>query len=127
RLVLDRITKRFGGVEALVDVSFKLERGEIVGLIGANGSGKTTLLNVISGLERADGGSIMLDVRSIERLPAHDIARCGIGCTFQAPIEGEPRGADLARVLATDAVFLLLDEPAAGMAEHERDELARLL
>ena len=127
RLVLERITKRFGGVEALVDVSFELERDEIVGLIGPNGSGKTTLLNVISGLERADEGFIRLDARSIERLPAHEIARCGIGRTFQAPIEGEPRGADLARVLATDAVFLLLDEPAAGMTEREREDLARLL
>jgi ABC-type branched-subunit amino acid transport system ATPase component len=74
-LVLDRVTKHFGGVAALVDVSFKVERGEIVGLIGPNGSGKTTLLNVVNGLERADSGCIMLDGRSIERLAAHEIAR----------------------------------------------------
>lgn len=127
RLVIDRVTKRFGGVEALTDVSFKVERGEIVGLIGPNGSGKTTLLNTISGLERADSGFIMLDVTPIERLPPHAIARAGIGRTFQTPIEGEMRGTDLARVLATDAVFLLLDEPAAGMTEREREELVRLL
>jgi branched-chain amino acid transport system permease protein len=126
-VVLDRVTKRFGGVEALADVSFKVERGEIVGLIGPNGSGKTTLLNVISGLERVDGGSIMLDGRSIGRLPAHEVARAGVGRTFQTPIEGEPRGTDLARMLATDAVFLLLDEPAAGMTEREREDLVRLL
>jgi branched-chain amino acid transport system permease protein len=127
RLVLDRITKRFGGVEALTDVSFKIERGEIVGLIGPNGSGKTTLLNTISGLERADSGFIMLDVTQIERLPPHRIARAGIGRTFQAPIEGETRSDGLARMLASDAVFLLLDEPAAGMTEREREELVRLL
>ena len=126
-LVLDRVTKRFGGVEALVDVSFKVERGEIVGLIGPNGSGKTTLLNVISGLERADSGSIMLDALAIGRMPAHEIARAGVGRTFQTPIEGEPRGTDLARALATDATFLLLDEPAAGMTERERGALAQLL
>jgi branched-chain amino acid transport system permease protein len=127
RLVLDRITKRFGGVDALVDVSFGLDRGEIVGLIGPNGSGKTTLLNAISGLEPADSGVIMLDVTSIERLPPHAIARAGIGRTFQTPLEGETRGAGLARALATDAVFLLLDEPAAGMTEREREELVGLL
>lgn len=127
RLVLDRVSKRFGGVEALVDVSFTVSSGEIVGLIGPNGSGKTTLLNVISGLERLDSGAIALDARVIGRLPAYEIARAGIGRTFQAPIEGEPRGADLARALATGAVFLLLDEPAAGMTDREREELARLL
>ncbi len=127
RLVLDRVSKRFGGVDALVDVSFALDRGEIVGLIGPNGSGKTTLLNAISGLEPADSGTILLDVRPIERLPPHAIARAGIGRTFQAPSEGEPREAGLARVLATEAVFLLLDEPAAGMTDREREALVRLL
>jgi branched-chain amino acid transport system permease protein len=124
RLVLERISKRFGGVEALTDVSFVVERGEIVGLIGPNGSGKTTLLNTISGLERVDSGTIALDGTAIERLPAHAIARLGIGRTFQTPIEGETRGAGLARTLATGATFLLLDEPAAGMTDREREILA---
>ena len=66
-------------------MSPSLERGEIVGLIGPNGSGKTTLLNVISGLERADAGTITLDATRIERLPPHAIARAGIGRTFQTP------------------------------------------
>lgn len=127
RLVLDRVTKRFGGVEALADVSFEVGRGEIVGLIGANGSGKTTLLNTVSGLEHADDGSIRLDAVRIERLPAHAIARAGIGRTFQTPIDGETRAAGLARALASNGAFLLLDEPAAGMTEREREELMRLL
>jgi branched-chain amino acid transport system permease protein len=124
RLAISRVSKRFGGIEALSDVSFTVERGEIVGLIGPNGSGKTTLLNVVSGLERADSGTIALDATPIERLPAHAIARLGIGRTFQTPIEGETRGAGLARALATGAAFLLLDEPAAGMTDRERDLLA---
>ncbi|MGH6915168.1 MAG: ATP-binding cassette domain-containing protein, partial [Geminicoccales bacterium] len=71
RLVLDKVVKRFGGVEALAGVSLGIGRGEIVGLIGPNGSGKTTLLNMVNGLERVDGGTIALDGRHLEHLPAH--------------------------------------------------------
>jgi branched-chain amino acid transport system permease protein len=124
QLVLDKVSKRFGGVEAIRDVSFTVDRGEIVGLIGPNGSGKTTLLNTISGLEPADSGTITLDSKRLERLPAHAIARHGIGRTFQTAIDGETRGAGLARALATGAAFLLLDEPAAGLTDRERELLA---
>jgi branched-chain amino acid transport system permease protein len=128
RLALDRIAKRFGGVEALAGVSFDLGRGEIVGLIGPNGSGKTTLLNVIGGLERADAGTITLDGRRIERLPPHAIARAGVGRTFQTLVlSGDTKSADLARAVATGAAFLLLDEPAAGASDRERHELATVL
>lgn len=127
RLVLDQVRKRFGGVEALAGVTLSLGRGEIVGLIGPNGSGKTTLLNVISGLERADAGTIELDGRRLERLSAPAIARAGISRTFQS---GEPPLAGMARALSTGAAFLLLDEPMAGASAAERaeliDRLARL-
>lgn len=125
KLTLDKVSKRFGGVDALIDVSFTVTRGEIVGLIGANGSGKTTLLNVVCGLNAADSGTIALDDRRIDRLAAHAIARAGIGRTFQTLLPGETRAGDLARAVASGAAFLLLDEPAAGATELERAELAR--
>jgi branched-chain amino acid transport system permease protein len=84
-LALDRVTKRFGGVVAVHDVSLALGRGEIVGLIGPNGSGKTTLLNVVCGLERSDHGAITLDGIRIDHLPAYAIARRGIARSFQTP------------------------------------------
>jgi branched-chain amino acid transport system permease protein len=124
RLTVSGVSKRFGGVEALKDVSLTLDRGEIVGLIGPNGSGKTTLLNTISGLYAADRGTIALDGVHLERLAAHQVARCGIGRTFQTPLAGESREWAFIRALAGGAAFLLLDEPAAGMSERERAELA---
>ena len=123
RLDIEQVGKSFGGVDALKDVSLSLRRGEIVGLIGPNGSGKTTLLNAISGLERADSGTIRLDGQAIEAWPAYRIARAGIGRSFQAH-----RGAgELAELANGRASFLLLDEPAAGLGERERNDLAALL
>jgi branched-chain amino acid transport system permease protein len=127
RLALQDVSKSFGGVEALSGVSFALSRGEIVGLIGPNGSGKTTVLNVISGLERADRGTIELDGRRLERAPAHVIARAGISRSFQTPLPGESRLAGMARAVSTGASFLLFDEPMAGASGPERAELVGLL
>jgi branched-chain amino acid transport system ATP-binding protein len=78
-----KITKRFGGLIALSEVDFEVHPGEIVGLIGPNGSGKTTLFNVISGLYRSDYGEISFNGRPISGLRPHEIARLGIGRTFQ--------------------------------------------
>lgn len=78
-----RVTKRFGGLTALNEVDFEVNRGEIVGLIGPNGSGKTTLFNVISGLNKLDGGEISFQGRRISGLPPYKIAASGIGRTFQ--------------------------------------------
>jgi branched-chain amino acid transport system ATP-binding protein len=77
------VSKRFGGVAALTEVTFSVEPGEIFGIIGPNGAGKTTLLNCISGLYGTDAGEIRWEDRSITGLPAHRIARLGIGRTFQ--------------------------------------------
>ena len=77
------VVKNFAGLRALDGVDLSLRPGEIVGLIGPNGSGKTTLLNVISGLFAASEGRILIDGRDATRWPAHDVARAGIGRTFQ--------------------------------------------
>ncbi len=77
------ITKRFGGLCALSDLSFKVEKNEIVGLIGPNGSGKTTLFNVISGLYKPDEGSLFLKETNITKCKPYEIAKMGLGRTFQ--------------------------------------------
>jgi branched-chain amino acid transport system ATP-binding protein len=74
---------RFGGVQALDDVSATVHRGEIVGLIGPNGAGKTTLFNCISGVLSPDRGVISYDGRDLARTSVHRRARLGIGRTFQ--------------------------------------------
>jgi branched-chain amino acid transport system ATP-binding protein len=77
------IAKRFGGLNAVEDLTFALETGEIVGLIGPNGAGKTTLVNVITGLLPIDAGTVQFKGRSIDRLRAHERNRLGIARTFQ--------------------------------------------
>ena len=84
-LRLSGVRKRFGGFVVLNDVSFAVRAGEIVGLVGPNGSGKTTTINVISGLLRDDGGSIVFDGQDVGALPVHRRARLGINRTFQVP------------------------------------------
>ena len=83
-LELRGVTKRFGGLRALNEVSFRLSGGNVLGLIGPNGAGKTTLLNIISGLSRLDDGSILLGDAEISGWPAHRIAGEGrVSRTFQ--------------------------------------------
>ncbi len=78
-------TKRYGSVAALDGVDLQVRRHQIHGLVGANGSGKTTLLNMLSGFSRLDSGSVRMAGREVSALPAHRIARLGLGRTFQKP------------------------------------------
>jgi branched-chain amino acid transport system ATP-binding protein len=82
-LDINGVTKYFGGVQALSNVSVSFAKGEFSALVGPNGSGKTTLLNCISGLYRPDTGSIRFEDRLISELPPHRIYRLGLGRTFQ--------------------------------------------
>jgi len=82
-LELDSVTKRFGGLLAVSNVSFSLDRGEILSMIGPNGAGKTTAFNCVTGLFPITSGAIKLDGDSIAGLPPHRITTLGIARTFQ--------------------------------------------
>ena len=84
-LQVSGLVKRFGGFTAVNNVSFKVEKGEILGLIGPNGSGKSTIFNLLSGTLAPSGGTIEFEGRQIGGLPAHRIINSGIGRTFQIP------------------------------------------
>ena len=79
------LSKRFGALRAVHEVSFAVEEGEILGLIGPNGSGKSTTFNCIAGHYRPDGGSITFEGGEIGALPANRVCHKGIGRTFQIP------------------------------------------
>ena len=82
-LELAHVSKRFGGLLAVSDVSFNLDRGEILSMIGPNGAGKTTAFNCVTGLFPITSGSITLDGEPISGLPPHRITKLGIARTFQ--------------------------------------------
>jgi branched-chain amino acid transport system ATP-binding protein len=82
-LSVEDVTRRFGGVVAVDDVSFDVDEGEIVGLIGPNGAGKTTMFNLITRLYKPDSGDIAFDGESLLRTPPHGVVRRGIARTFQ--------------------------------------------
>lgn len=176
-LIIEEVTKDFVGLRALDSVSLRLEREEILGLIGPNGSGKTTLINLVTGFLKATMGRVWVDDVDITAWPPHKIAHLGLARTFQtirlfqgltvlenvevaavsmgmprqvarqqaydvldslgavrladlpagALPYGEERRVEIARALATNPNFLLLDEPGAGLAEAESDELLQML
>jgi branched-chain amino acid transport system ATP-binding protein len=77
------VTKRFGGLQALSDVTFDLSAGEILGLIGPNGAGKTTLFNVINGVFHPDKGKVIFRGEDITRFPSYEVARRGLARAYQ--------------------------------------------
>jgi branched-chain amino acid transport system ATP-binding protein len=117
-LSIDSVSKLFGGLKALDDVTFAVNEGELVGLIGPNGSGKTTLLNILSGHLSADSGKVALDGRQITGLRPEALARRGVLRMFQ-----------LTRMFPRMSVLdnLLVTGSALGLAEAEADARAREL
>lgn len=108
-LKLKDVSKRFDGLVAVNQMSFELDKGEIVGLLGPNGSGKTTLINLISGALSPTQGSISINGMNIASKRADQIARTGIARTFQ-----------LVRILPSMTVFENARVPAAFGAKHRR-------
>ncbi len=140
-LSVRNLSKSFGGVQALRDVSFSVAPGEILAMIGPNGAGKTACFNVINGQLRPDAGSVFLGQRRIEGLPPRQLCRLGVGRTFQvaatfgsmsvrenlqvverAPGEGRS-------VLAAVGIEALADHQCAALAygDLKRVELAMAL
>ncbi|MEA2485074.1 MAG: branched-chain amino acid transport system ATP-binding protein [Actinomycetota bacterium] len=106
-LELEDVHVRYGGIEAVKGISFEVDEGELVTLIGGNGAGKTTTLKTISGLKRPSEGTILFEGRPIESIPAHEIVDMGV---CQAP-EGR-------RIFPRMTVHENLEMGAYGRKDH---------
>lgn len=116
-LVANRVGKRFEGIAALIDVSVRLEPGELVALIGPNGAGKTTLFNCLSGVLRPNSGEILLKGQDLSRLAPHQRAQLGLARTFQR--------IELFGSLSVRDHLLVADRARRGGASLWRDLTAR--
>ena len=119
-LEVAHLTKRFGGLVAVKDLSFLIRPGEILGLIGPNGSGKSTAMKTILGVEQPTSGSVKLDGVELAGLPAHKIARLGVGLVFQ-----HSRPLNRQTVLENIKVALLPDRLTQLFAGADVDSTAR--
>ena len=184
-LTVRSLSKAFGGVRAVNDVSFDIAQGEFLAMIGPNGAGKSTCFNMINGQLLPDSGEILLENRNISGLHSRDVWRLGVGRTFQIAATfgsmtvaenvqialishahetfrlwnaaagmhrdralellaqvgmreaadrpsrelayGDVKRVELAIALANDPRLLLMDEPTAGMAPRERNDLIALV
>jgi branched-chain amino acid transport system ATP-binding protein len=150
-LQVKEVSKRFGGLQALTDVTFDLAEGEILGLIGPNGAGKTTLFNVINGVYTPEQGQVIFRGEDITRLPSYEVARRGMARAHQvvrplheltvrenvmvgACFGRERQGLRASHRLADEALTQVglidrADQPSASLnvAQKKRLEMARAL
>jgi branched-chain amino acid transport system ATP-binding protein len=147
---LDRVTKRFGGLHVIDELSIALGRGEALGVVGPNGAGKTTMLNLVAGELRPSGGTVWVDGADVTKTPAHVRCRLGVARTAQIPrpfegltvfenaLVGATAGAGLRGQAAIDAAVEALERATlvdkanvrAGtltLLQRKRLELARAL
>ncbi len=112
-LEVEGLTKRFGGLVAVDSLNFRLERGEILGLIGPNGSGKSTTLSLIMGIHAPTSGSIRLEGTELAGLPAHRIARRGVSIAFQhsRPLHRQSVLDHIRLALLPDSLWQILHDP----------------
>lgn len=150
-LTIKNLTKRFGGLFAVKNVSLEVKKGETVAIIGPNGAGKTTLINLISGFIKPDRGKIFFEGKDITNIAQFKRAKLGIGRTFQVPqpfkdltvlencmaaalFAGKAKKKELSKDHVLDILKLVglyekKDEPARklGVIDAKRLELARCL
>ncbi|OGR25875.1 MAG: ABC transporter ATP-binding protein [Desulfobacca sp. RBG_16_60_12] len=150
-LQVQDVTQRFGGLQALTDVTFDLPEGQILGLIGPNGAGKTTLFNVINGVYSPERGKVIFRGEDVTRMPSYEVARRGLARTHQVvrPLHDlsvrenvmvgacygrEKHSLKEARRLADDALTQVglidrADQPSGSLnvAQKKRLEMARAL
>jgi branched-chain amino acid transport system ATP-binding protein len=115
------LSKAFGGVRALSDVGFSVEKGEVLGFMGANGAGKTTLFSLIAGHQRSDGGRIRYLGQDLAGKRPDQICRAGIARTFQ--IVRPFRGLSVLENVETAALFGPAEAPDAVMARERAREI----
>jgi branched-chain amino acid transport system ATP-binding protein len=117
-LQLDRLSRRFGGLRAVSNLSFEVRQGEVLGLIGPNGAGKTTVFNLVTGFLRPTSGDVLLDGASLVGLRPHAVVARGVARTFQVV---KPFARLPVRENVTLAAFLR--HPARRDAEARADEV----
>lgn len=131
-LEVNGLTKRFGGLVAVKDISFSINAGEILGLIGPNGSGKSTVMKCIMGIERPNAGQVKLDGVNVAGWPTHRIARQGVGIVFQhaRPLHRQTILEHIQLALLPDNLFMLRTDHALirrAEAIAERVGLSRVM
>jgi branched-chain amino acid transport system ATP-binding protein len=119
-LSIHNVSKQFGGITAIKDVSFEIEAGEIVGLVGPNGAGKSTLLNIVSGVYLPSSGTVIFDGADITYLRPDKVCKLGIAKTFQL-VQSFPELTAIQNVLV-GALFGNSEQISTKEAEEKAEE-----